>query len=411
MTMTNIGHNNPPHQLATVELEGVKVTLYQRGDISNPTWHMRIKVPGSTKYVRTSTKCTDFNEAKEVALERYYEIKLQIKNDFPVFSKTFGDIARAIIAENERKFERGDITKKNRDCFKNTLNRYYIPFFGTKQIVSIKQSVVDDFWDWRIDYWKNNGSTNNNLPSKDHTPKPSTLHIEANMLNIVFNKAISGGFLQSQLKPNHKPPVKNVKTRRGELSRDEYRRLCKYMFKWVISDTDQKTVYVRSLLQYVIKVAVNSGMRPPEIYNLTWEDYSKHSDDGLEWTELKVHGKGKKHTIMCSIRVFNDIENWKQNSNHTKLTDFVFARHDGSRLIGLNRQFKKLLVEAGIPLEYQGEARTLYSLRHTYATFQLRSGVDVYHLAENMDTGIDMIKDHYGHVKGPDRARAMLGRR
>ena len=44
----------------------------------------------------------------------------------------------------------------------------------------------------------------------------------------------------------------------------------------------------------------------------------------------------------------------------------------------------------------------------TYATFQLRSGVDAYFLSENMATGIENIKDHYGHVKGADRAKAVI---
>ena len=67
-----------------------------------------------------------------------------------------------------------------------------------------------------------------------------------------------------------------------------------------------------------------------------------------------------------------------------------------------------MLVANDIPIVYQGERRSLYSLRHTYATFQLRSGVDVYNLAENMDTGIENIQDHYGHVKGADRAKAVI---
>ncbi len=93
---------------------------------------------------------------------------------------------------------------------------------------------------------------------------------------------------------------------------------------------------------------------------------------------------------------------------HTKPNDYVFANYDGKRPKELNTAFKTLLVEAGIPLELQGEPRTLYSLRHTYATFQLRSGVDVYDLSENMSTSINMIKEHYGHVKGADRARAAI---
>jgi len=407
--MRGIGHNKAAHQLETVELNDIPATLYKRSDHNDPKWQMRIKVPGSTKYVRQSTKCADLEKAKEAARERYYEIKLQLKNNIPVFSKTFGDLCREISREIDTRFERGEIAEKTRDTYMSKLNRYYIPYFGKKQVASINQATVDAFWNWRIDYWKNEGkTTKGRLPTNDHTPKASTLHIESIILNMVFEKAIKQGLMQYHLKPNHKPPVKNVKDRRGELTREEYMTLSRYSLNWIMKDRRPHVLYARDRLRYLIKIVVNSGMRPPEFYNLTWADYSKQHEDGFEWTELRVHGKGKKHTINCSIRVFNDLEHWKMDSFYTNPDDYVFAGWDGKRPISLNTAFKRLLEDAGIPLTYQGEARTLYSLRHTYATFQLRSGVDPYYLAENMDTGIDMIKEHYGHVKGADRAKAVV---
>ena len=398
--MIGIGHNRPPHQLETIELDGIPVTLYKRSDLVDPKWQMRIKVPESTKYVRQSTKCSDLEKAKEVAIERYWKIKLQIKNNIPVFNKTFSEICKELTRDIEDKVKRGDIATKTGTVQISNINRYYIPFFGTKPIASISQATVDDYWNWRMDYWK------------DKTPKAATLHHEANILNMVFEKAIKQGALQYHLKPDHKPPVKKVVGRRSELSREEYKKLARYMTNWMLKNKSRYVVYARARLRYMIKVAVNSGMRPPEMYNLTWADYSKQSEDGMEWTELRVHGKGKKHTIMCSIRVFNDLEHWKMDSFYTKPDDYVFAGWDGKRPDSLNNAFKDLLTQAGIPLSYQNEPRTLYSLRHTYATFQLRSGVDINDLSDNMDTGIDMIKKHYGHVKGADKARAViLGRK
>jgi len=44
--------------------------------------------------------------------------------------------------------------------------------------------------------------------------------------------------------------------------------------------------------------------------------------------------------------------------------------------------------------------RSIYSLRHLYGTFRLVYGnVDVFFLAENMGTSVDMIKRHYSHLK------------
>ncbi len=407
--MANFGHNKPPHQLETIELEGIPVTLYKRSDHLNPLWQMRIKMNGSDKYIRRSTKSTDLEKAKEAAYETYIELKVKLQNNIPIFNKTMGEVCRELLKELQAKFDRGDIAKTTFRGYKTKLERYYIPYFDKKQIVSINQNTIDDYWEWRINYWKNsNHNKRGTLPNKDHTPKAATLHIEAMILNMMLNKAVKQGSMQHHLRPGHKPPLKNVKNRRSELSREEYKQLSRYMSKWLMTDTRIRVLYPRNRLRYMIKIAVSSGMRPTEMYNLKWNDYSKQSVDGIEWTELRVQGKGKKHTIRCKIRVFNDLENFKMDSFHTEPNDYVFANYDGNRPKELNTTFKTLLVEAGIPLELQGEPRTLYSLRHTYATLQLRSDVGVNVLSDNMSTSINMIKEHYGHVKGADRARLLL---
>jgi integrase len=49
--------------------------------------------------------------------------------------------------------------------------------------------------------------------------------------------------------------------------------------------------------------------------------------------------------------------------------------------------------------ECAGQDRTLYSLRHTYATFALlNDGMDVHTLAVQMGTSIQMIERHYSHL-------------
>ena len=95
------------------------------------------------------------------------------------------------------------------------------------------------------------------------------------------------------------------------------------MRSWMIADRRPRILYSRLRLYFLIKIAVNSGMRVPEIYNLTWEDCSNHVGKGIEWTELNVHGKGKKHTIQCKTRVFDWLEDWKETSSYTKPTDYV----------------------------------------------------------------------------------------
>ena len=55
-----------------------------------------------------------------------------------------------------------------------------------------------------------------------------------------------------------------------------------------------------------------------------------------------------------------------------------------------------------------GVPRSTYCFRHTYATFRLAEGVDVYFLAEQMGTSVKMIEEHYGHVNTIKHADLVL---
>jgi integrase len=67
-----------------------------------------------------------------------------------------------------------------------------------------------------------------------------------------------------------------------------------------------------------------------------------------------------------------------------------------------------LLTEAKLRQGPSGIPRSTYSFRHTYATFRLSEGIDVYFLAEQMGTSVAMIEDHYGHVSPVKNADRIL---
>jgi len=54
-----------------------------------------------------------------------------------------------------------------------------------------------------------------------------------------------------------------------------------------------------------------------------------------------------------------------------------------------------------------GQTRTLYSLRHTYATNELLGGTDIHTLAKQMGTSVAMLERHYSKLS-PTLAAGML---
>lgn len=54
-----------------------------------------------------------------------------------------------------------------------------------------------------------------------------------------------------------------------------------------------------------------------------------------------------------------------------------------------------------------------YSLRHTYATMRISEGVNIFQLAANMGTSVEMIDDFYGkkRMRDPRMATEVTKRR
>jgi hypothetical protein len=91
----------------------------------------------------------------------------------------------------------------------------------------------------------------------------------------------------------------------------------------------------------------------------------------------------------------------------------VFRLPDGTVSKNLRQTFKLLMKDTGLlKCPRTGQDRTLYSLRHTYATFALlNDGMDVHTLAIQMGTSIGMIERHYSHLTPRLRKEVLTGKR
>jgi hypothetical protein len=67
-----------------------------------------------------------------------------------------------------------------------------------------------------------------------------------------------------------------------------------------------------------------------------------------------------------------------------------------------------LLTKSGLLFSSSGSRRSTYCFRHTYATFRLMEGIDVYFLAKQMGTSVKMIEKHYGHITPAKNAERIL---
>ena len=84
---------------------------------------------------------------------------------------------------------------------------------------------------------------------------------------------------------------------------------------------------------------------------------------------------------------------------------FLLASGEPTRQLG--KAFEKALQSSGLKESPRGP-RTLYSLRHTYITWQLLNGTSIDVITRQCGTSTEMIEQHYSHVNR-DVADALSG--
>jgi integrase len=151
-------------------------------------------------------------------------------------------------------------------------------------------------------------------------------------------------------------------------------------------------------------------MRTIEARNLRWRDVDVRIDkQGRRFCCLNVRGKNKYRELVAPDSVATYFERIKEISNATGPDDPVFSTLEGKSSSTLfSKRIRDILTGSELLYGSSKIPRSSYCLRHTYATFRLMEGVDVYFLAKQMGTSVRMIEDHYGHITPSKNADLIL---
>jgi len=157
----------------------------------------------------------------------------------------------------------------------------------------------------------------------------------------------------------------------------------------------------RFYLQHCVLILCNSGVRIGELRNLRWMDIGKVSylgnDDAIC---LWVSGKTYKRQVIPQPSTKRYLERLKEfRSKELGKTpdqnEVICCHKDGSSIGSFKKGFNTVLETYGLRTDLEGNNFTLYSLRHTYATFRIEEGAPHYLIAQNMGTSIEMLEKHY----------------
>jgi integrase len=304
------------------------------------------------------------------------------------------------------------------------LNQYFIPYFGNFSIDRITIQRVEDFEEWRLN------KMNSSQMAK------STLNTHNSAVMRVFKLAVSRNWLSEEQIPPFKYEGTKSQVRPG-FTRQEYYELARNLRYWAdsgVADKDssknkflgdkkprETTSMNRELLRDYVLILANTGARHgTEMAELKWKDIDWYIDrENKEYLQMTVDGKTGNRQLIARHKVvtylkriqsrFDDLSKYSFDELlRARVDEYVFRLRNGSLPKTLDRNFQQYLDKLNLLHgTTSDQKRTLYSLRHFYATYMIENNVSPAILAKQMGTSIGMIEKHYSKFI-PNMAAAML---
>ncbi|MDA8942305.1 site-specific integrase [Alphaproteobacteria bacterium] len=380
------------------------VVLYQRQNRDstiNPIFQMRIRLPltASKGYFRGSTGESNQGNATQIALNKYEELYFKVKSGGTLLGKSFRDLFEEwkshypkISNESLPQYVEWSINRVGNYPF-----RFFVEENGNPKVDEITPQQFEEYYVYRKQNSVRNG--------KHYSPSNDTIRKELTLLNQMFSYGFEKGYIVKE--PKIKLPSPEKDSRRPSFSKEEWRKITAGMRKrvkegWGAHKRD------RHILQQYVLILANCGVRLGELRHLKWDDVRRETyddDDGKKTIRIILLVKGKTgiREVVCNQGTeafFERLYDYRKEelNSHPSPDTFVFCHQDGKPIKTMRRAFDSLLADLNLRTNSMGRNRTLYSLRHMYATFRLSEEVSPYLLARQMGTSVEMLEKHYGQV-------------
>ena len=310
---------------------------------------------------------------------------------------TFAQIAAITAAELRRKIDAASGKTAYHD-YLSCIERYFVPYFGDKRIEQLTHTDVAEFEQWRDRQMR-------------RKPKASTLLNFASAWNRIVDTAVTQGFISERV------PVPKLTTRgekgktRPAFTEQEVQQLLAYMDTWQMQGRLGVEREIRPLLRDYIEMLLYTGMRHgTEAMGICWNNIEWHTKDGVRYIRIWVDGKtgGRwliaKHVAVDVLKRLQKRQTALAELSFDELlaqrvTQKLFCFSNGYHPHSFVGTFRRLMRDSGLALTADGQNRTLYSFRHTYATLELlKNSTDIHTLSKQMGNSAAMIERHYSKL-------------
>lgn len=376
----------------SIKLLDGDLTLYKRPN--SHQWQCRFKL-ATGAWHSASTGSAQLAEATTHAISIYETVKVKLASDLAIKTRTFRQLANQELAAAARVVH-ANPNKRTHVDYIHIYTKYLIPFFGAYQINDITQEAVDDYAAWRIS-------------QMGKEPKSYTQRRHAGLYKRVIERAREQGLIHQYRTISLLEVAGDKPEARPAFNQQEISYLLEYMRDCERFGRNQRSNHMRRLCRVYVEFLLGTGIRQgTESMPIRWKSLQWHWIGEQRYLRVWVSGKTGPRYLIAKHFVIEALERlikWQTlpypNLDaviEAKLDRRVFVFPEGDAPHSLNSVFERLMVESGLFKDATGKNRTLYSLRHTYATFALAEGVDIHTLARQMGTSTLMIERHYSKL-------------
>jgi integrase len=380
---------------ASHRLRDGEVVLYKRRN--SALWQMRYQLYDRV-WRRVSTNHHQLAWAIKAACEIYDRARFRESEGLPITTRRFEAIAKECLKQIAVDIERGIKPQTNSD-YQRVIYKYLIPFFGKYMVNNIDAALVREYEQWR-----------NGVMGK--VPTSSTLATHSSAYNKVIDTAIQLGWLSDKVPVARLTRKGRKGTARPAFTKLEIAQLLSFLPKWAEGGKTAAAHGMRLLARDYIEILLATGMRcGKESMNMLWKHIEWYDDPKSYQRYIRIFVSGKtggrwliaKHIAadaLGRLAVRQGLGADLDAAIAAKNDDKVFRLTDGLQPVSLQTTFKWLMKESGLAKDATtNQQRTLYSLRHTYATLSLMDGqMDMHTLAKQMGTSIAMLEQHYSKM-------------
>lgn len=383
-----------PVQPQSITLRDGELVVYRRS--RSLLFQCRYKLADGT-WTRQTTGKAALEHAIARACDIYDEARYRQRLGLAHRTHSVAQIAAVCCAALRQQIDaKGKKTALN--DYVSIIERYFVPYFGERQLETLTHTEVREFEMWR----------DRQMTRK---PKTSTLNNFTSAWSRLIATAVEQGYISERV-PVPKLTSKGEKGKtRAAFSKEEIDVLLSFMEKWQHKGRLAVEREIRPLLRDYVEMLLYTGVRHgTEAMGIRWRDLEWHTKDGVRYLRVWVDGKtgGRwliaKHAAVDVLRRLHarqkDIcELSFETTLTTRVPHLLFRFSDGHQPHSLVGTFRKLMRDSGLLLDSAGQTRTLYSLRHTYATLALLEGAaDIHTLSKQMGNSAAMIERHYSKL-------------